>query len=189
MAQVEVIAPGLDHPASTPAEEGVVGQPLSHGAAYADHFGLEPEAGYEPALPDPIEHLSDAVRKPDARRLPFPHVVPPAGEPLHRGVVPAGVDTERLRTGIGGRVDERQQPLGGRVPHQGVHVVVVDHRQPLIVRVRSPGEPAVLGQLAQGGLPAETESDCGRDGTEGLTGPEYGQPLVIGIGGPTQGQC
>ena len=47
----------------------------------------------------------------------------------------------------------------------------------------------MLGQFAQGGLPAETESDCGRDRTKCLTGPEYGQPLVINIGRPTQGQC
>lgn len=48
MAQVQVIAPGFGHPASAPAEEGVVGQLLSHGAAHTDHFALEPEPGYQP---------------------------------------------------------------------------------------------------------------------------------------------
>ena len=54
--------------------------------------------------------------------------------------------------------------------------------------MRSAGQPAVLGQFRHRGLPAGAHSDGGRNRGEGLARREDGEPLVISVGRPAQGQ-
>ncbi|GGN51456.1 hypothetical protein GCM10011579_007320 [Streptomyces albiflavescens] len=61
MAQVQMVPAGLRDPDAVAAEERLVGQGLGHGAVYADHLRLQPQAGHHAALPDAVQHLVDAL--------------------------------------------------------------------------------------------------------------------------------
>ncbi|MFF3373976.1 hypothetical protein ACFYXF_13690 [Streptomyces sp. NPDC002680] len=66
------------------------------------------------------------------------------------------------------RFDERQKPVGGGIAHQGVHVVVVDHRECRVVRVCAADSAAVGGEFAERGIQAAGLGlyEDGRDGGE-----------------------
>ena len=139
-----------------------------------------------PCGPDPVEHLGDPVREPGCGRLPRPDRVPPR---FAQFGVPAGVDAEVLRPGRRGRVDEGEEPLGGRLTHQRVHVVVEDDRQPAVVVVPAPDRAPVGGQLGHGPVePVVADRDGHRHRGERLARGQLGVPVVLGVGRPEQRQ-
>ena len=72
-----------------------------------------------------------------------------------------------LGAGLGRGVDQRQQLLGGRVAHQGVHVVVEDHRQSRSGRGAAGERPAVRGQRGdRARAKPSPERDARPDGRE-----------------------
>jgi hypothetical protein len=60
-----------------------------------------------------------------------------------------GLDAEELRAHRRGRRDQRQQPFRGRITHQGVHVVVEDHRETAVILVRPPDGTPVAAALGE----------------------------------------
>ncbi len=127
-----------------------------------------------------VEHpLQAAVREAGGRGLPVPHARPP----VSAVVVPAGVDAEVLRPGLGGRVDQGKQLLGGRIAHQRVHVVVEDHRQ-IRADERTPDGAAMRGEGGDRPLPTvPRHGDRGGHGRELRTRAELDRPVVIDVVG------
>ncbi len=123
----------------------------------------------------------DALRSGEAggRRLPGPDGAPPVAVI----VVPAGVDDEVLRAGLGGGVDQGQQLGRGRVAHQAVHVVVEDDRQPAVVGVRAAGGPAVAGEAGESdvGAAARGQRERHGHGTELGARLQRVAPAVVGV--------
>ena len=123
VAEVEVVAVVLDDALAVALQEGLVGAARrAIGLRTPITSGSSQSPGVMPARADAVDDLAEAAREPGRRRLPLADAVPP----VSAVVVPAGVDAEDLRARVGGRVDQRQQLLGGRVAVQRVHVVVED---------------------------------------------------------------
>ena len=114
-----------------------------------------------------------------------PTAVPPAPGVV---VVPARVDAKYSAPACAAASIEREQLLGRRIAHEGVHVVVEDHREPAGSgwSRRSHG---VVGEFAEGGVQhARTGPDeDGGNGPELLAGREEVAPLVVGVVGAEQG--
>ena len=103
--------------------------------------------------------------------------------------VPSGVDAEILGADPGRRCDQRHQPFGGRVAHQGVHVIVEDHREPAVVLVGAPDGAAVVGEPPHRAFQAlGAQSNRHRHRLERLAWPERDPPLVLGVGGAEQSE-
>lgn len=121
---------------------------------------------------------SPPVAEARGRRAPLADAVPPVA-PV---VVPAGVDAEVLRSGLGRRVDERQEPVRRRVAHERVHVVVEDERAAGVGRHRDARGPPVVRELADGGVePVVAERERDRDALEALARCERLQPGVVKV--------
>ena len=88
---------------------------------------------------DGVEHLDNAVRETAGRRSPDTDGVPP-GLPSS-AYHPESMQNTQPRRSTRPR-DERQQAVRGRLAHQGVHVVVEDHGEALVVRVGRVAPPA-----------------------------------------------
>ena len=107
-AEVEEVASVLDNARSGPVHERVLGEGPCERGPHADHLGLDPEAGREAAAADVLQDAGQPpVAEARGRRAPLADAVPPVA-PV---VVPAGVDAEVLRSGLGRRVDEQQEPV------------------------------------------------------------------------------
>ncbi|MBT1607886.1 hypothetical protein MKU73_12745 [Curtobacterium flaccumfaciens pv. betae] len=102
--------------------------------------------------------------------------------------VPAGVDAEQVRSGVGCRVDERQELLGGRVAHEGVHVVVEHQGQGTVGLPHVPERPTLPGEHPEGVVDRRGDADGHRHRGERLLGCDDGGPLVFLVGGAAQQQ-
>ena len=178
-AQVQVEAAVLHDPVPLALEERRFGQLLRHRAAHADDLGLEPQAGRHARRADVVQHRGQAaVGESHSGRLPLADAVPPVGE---RVVVPARVDAEVLGARRGGRVDQRQQLGGGRIAHEGVHVVVEDDRQALGLGALGAQRAPVQGERPQGSLPAVAHGHGDGHGGERLPRRDRQAPVVLGV--------
>ena len=178
--QIEEVPLLLDDPASVPLQERRVRQPLGRRGPHPDHLGLDPQTRQHAAVADVVEDpLQTPVGEAGRRWLPVPHTRPP----VTAVVVPAGVDAEVLGTGLGGGVDQRQQLLGGRIAHQGVHVVVDDHRQVRADEGPTDGAP-VRGQGGDRALPTlPGDGDRRGYGLELLARVQPDRPVMIEVVG------
>lgn len=187
VAQVQVVAAVFGDPDSVPAEEGLGRQGVGQGAAYADDFGLQPQSRGHSVPSDRVQNLLDAAREAAVGGVPGADGVPPA---LGVVVVPAGVDDEDLGPDGSGRFDERQELVGGGVAHQGVHVVVVDHRERPVVGVAAADPASVCGEFAERGVQAAGlgMDEDGGYGAELLARCQRPAPLVMRVIGAEQGE-
>ena len=178
--EVEVVPAVLGHQPAVPLEERLGRQLGDDRAVHADYLGFEPQAGNHARRPDRVKHLADAAGEPGGGRLPRADRVPPA---LVEVGVPAGIDAEVLRADLGRGVNQREQPLRGRVAHQRVHVVVEDHRQPPGVLVRAADRAADRGQGGDGPLePVRADGHRGRHRRERAARRQRDVPGVLGVG-------
>ena len=140
--EIELITTAVVHPLSVPEEEPVVRHAFRKIAVNPHHLKLQPDARHHAVSADRVRHLADSARKAFPALLPFSDSVPPGSVR-----VPAGVDHKVLAARLRGRLDQRELLLRRRIAEQAVHIVIEDHRQLLVVPVRTADPAAIARQF------------------------------------------